>query len=457
MVYKGSLTEIKSIIVWGCGEYFWGNRWRIGQGIEILFIVDNNADNKKDICKAKGITCMYPEEIDKYPNVPIMISVRNRSVCMKIAERLDDKGREYFYIDELVKINSSKAEQNQINIYNKMFYNIQEPGDKDKLKYFLSVSVPVKACNLQCDYCYISHHEGINNNDTILPSAEFIVKALSRKRIGGTALINLCGVGETLLCKELPQIVDGLLQEGHYISIITNATMKNQIDKYLRFEDNKRERLFFKCSLHYLQLKKKKLLKVYADNVKALRDSGISISVEVVPDDALEPYIEELKKYCIDNFGALPQLSVPRDERVESLPILSRHNDEEFLRIWNDFDSDMFRMKMKERQKREEYCHVGEYASVLELDTGNLRPCPSEDFFYNAYENLSEKIVKKAVGNNCKSSHCFVGHAYLTLGMIDEWNEYSYLDIRDRECEKWGHWVTPQMACIYNQRICDNM
>ena len=53
-------------------------------------------------------------------------------------------------------------------------------------------------------------------------------KALSKERLGGICLINFCGGGETLLPPEIVKYIRVLLEEGHYIMIVTNATVSKR-------------------------------------------------------------------------------------------------------------------------------------------------------------------------------------------------------------------------------------
>ena len=57
----------------------------------------------------------------------------------------------------------------------------------DKIKRYVECYVPITTCNLKCHYCYITRQE--KWKDEIVPighSPEEIVKALSKKRLGGT-------------------------------------------------------------------------------------------------------------------------------------------------------------------------------------------------------------------------------------------------------------------------------
>ena len=127
---------------------------------------------------------------------------------------------------------------------------------------------------------------------------------------------NLCADGETLLVKDLKLFVKALLDEGHFVEIVTNMSLSDQLKELLDYVgESQLERISFKCSLHYLELKKKDLLNVFANNVNFSWDKGCSASIELVGSDTYIPYLEEIKKYCLDNIGALPHIAVARDDR----------------------------------------------------------------------------------------------------------------------------------------------
>ena len=94
------------------------------------------------------------------------------------------------------------------------------------MKRFIDVWVPVTTCTLRCHYCYITHHRLF---DSKLPkfkySPETFRKGLSKERLGGVCMFNLCGGGETLLPPEMPKYIRALLEEGHYVMVVTNATV----------------------------------------------------------------------------------------------------------------------------------------------------------------------------------------------------------------------------------------
>ena len=193
----------------------------------------------------------------------------------------------------------------------------------EKIKRFIECLVPVTACNLKCEYCYV-----IQENRRTLKMPEFkyspdiIGKGLSKGRLGGTAYISICGAGETLLPKEMPLIINEILKQGHYVNITTNGTITNRFDEILALISQKDlRRLHFSFSLHYLELIKTKNLEKFVDNVNKMKNAGCSILLQLNLYDGYMPYIDEIKKFCINNFNSLPQIAATRKEDVKDTRI----------------------------------------------------------------------------------------------------------------------------------------
>ena len=137
---------------------------------------------------------------------------------------------------------------------------------KDILKRFIDCYVPITTCNLRCHYCYITQQRKF---DAKIPefkySAEYVAKALSKERLGGTCCLNFCGGGETLMPKEMVPIIKALLREGHYVMVVTNGTLSHRFDEITEFPPELLERLFFKFSFHFFELKRLNIMdKFYA-------------------------------------------------------------------------------------------------------------------------------------------------------------------------------------------------
>lgn len=328
------------------------------------------------------------------------------------------------------------------------------------MKRFINCLIPVTACNLQCQYCYIPHVEGRKKN--LMPhfdyDAKYIRKALSVKRLGGVCLFNFCGEGETLLPPEVVDIIRELLDEGHYIELVTNMTLTNRIDALLQLDDDLLSHLEFKCSFHYAELIRKDLLETFIANVKKAMNSAASVTVELVPDDSLIENIPQIKEICIKNFGALCHVTVPRDERTQEMKRLTELSYDDFYSTWNDaFDSEMFRFKNQTfNVKRKEFCYAGEWALFLDLASGYAKQCYKSFYTQNIYENLSRPIVFKPIGHFCLSPHCFNSHALMTLGLIPDIQTPSYADMRNRKCENGEEWLKPDVKKIMLQKLYDD-
>ena len=455
-MYQDALESGKKFVIWGCGNYLGQIIDRIDPGIEIMCVCDSDEKKWGTVATNRNLKCVAPYVLEHLENIVVLIAVKNRMIIRDIQKKLDIQGIPNCHINDAIKEYRAKYEAFQIEKYNQTIGQLCEPKDEDVLKCFISVSVPVQACQLRCRYCYIGQNGGFENDEIVMPSAGFIRKALSRKRLGGTALINFCGSGETLLCNELFLIICELVEEGHYISIITNALLTKEIERYLQIPFHLRKKLFFKCSFHYEQLKKNNALELYARNVNRIWESGASISVEMVPEDELVPLIPEIRKFCLEHFGALPHITVARDESKNGMPIITEYSDEQYRKIWGQFESSMFMFKMDQMNKITEYCTAGKSTFLFSLAYGDISPCPQESPFFNIYEDISQKIDYREVGYACSNPYCRNGHAYLTFGIVETIDCCSYLQMRDRTTIEGNHWVSEDMAVIFKQRICDN-
>lgn len=325
----------------------------------------------------------------------------------------------------------------------------------DRMKRFIDISVPVQTCNLQCGYCYIAQ------NDLFLQAlpyfhydAKTIRRALSKERLGGICHLNLCGGGETLLPPQMTEIVEELLAEGHYVAIVTNGTVTKRFDEICSFDAEYLERVLFKFSLHYLELKRLGLFDVFWSNVDKVRKAGCSISVEVMPCDELIPYIDEIKKMCMQKVGAMPHVTVARNERDLRLPILTEHSIDEYQKIWGTFDSALFDFKMSTFYKRrQEFCYAGSWSATLNLGTGILRQCYCGKAIQNIFENVDKPIKWQPVGNNCNEPHCHNAHVWLTLGDIPSLDTPSYALMRDRVGITGEHWLQARMRAFLSEKL----
>lgn len=323
------------------------------------------------------------------------------------------------------------------------------------VRRMIAINVPIKNCNLSCHYCYISAQKQIENGKAIFRySPEYVGKCLSKERLGGVCLINLTGGGETLIPPEMTLYIKCLLEQGHYLEVVTNGTITKRFDEIAKFSSELLSRLEFKFSLHYLELKDKGLLNTFVNNVHLMRSKGCSFTIECTPTDELEPYIEELKEFCIKNFGAYCQLTIARNDLTNSKEILSKRSFEEYCKIWGQFDSTMFSFKKDIfHRKCNEFCYAGCWSLYVDLGTGMTKPCYGQLYNQNIFEDENKEIVFEPVGKHCSQPYCYNGHAYLALGMIPEISTPSYADIRNRVCNDGSEWEGRDLKNAFSTKL----
>lgn len=326
----------------------------------------------------------------------------------------------------------------------------------DTIKRYIDCYVPVTGCTLRCNYCYITQHRLF---DAKLPkfnySPEHVRKALSKERLGGTCLINLCGGGETLLPPEITSYIRALLEEGHYVMVVTNATVSKRFDEIAEFPAELTKRLFFKFSYHYLELKSRNLLERFFTNIRKVRDAGCSFTLEATPSDEWIPYIDEMKQTAIDNVGAVCHITIARDERdPEKLPILTSLSREEYEDTWKTFKSPLFDYKLTIfEKKRREFCYAGDWTFYLNLATGIMTQCYQTHCSQNIFKDIERPIKFKAIGKHCKEHHCYNGHSFIVLGDIPCLEAPTYAELRNRTCTDNSEWLKPEMKHFMSTKL----
>ena len=327
----------------------------------------------------------------------------------------------------------------------------------EKIKRFLECLVPVTVCNLKCSYCYIIQRE---SRTLELPKFEYppehIGKALSKKRLGGVSYISICGAGETLVPKEIPKIIEEILKQGHYVNITTNGTLTNKFEEIVKIDKELLKRLHFSFSFHYLELKRLNMLEQFFDNIKLIKNHGCSFIVQLNLCDDYNPYIDEIKNICMEKVGALPQIAATRKENKDKIELMTNLSKEEYEKIGQDFNSNLFTYTMKNfNKKRCEFCYAGQWSGVLNLANGKLMKCYGAPFTQNIYKNINKPIKFEAVGNNCYSSFCYNSSHFMSLGILGKDNdlEYTYASLRDRP---EANWLNENTKEFFKGKLYDN-
>lgn len=328
----------------------------------------------------------------------------------------------------------------------------------EKLKRFIDCYVPIEMCNLRCHYCYITQKSKFNNKILKLKySPKEIRKALSTERLEGKCLINLCAGGETLLSSEVIGLIKELLEEGHYVMVVTNGTVSKRLDEICELDSELLKRLFFKFSFHYLELIRLNKINDYFDNIEKVKNKGCSFTVEITPSDELIPHIEDIKKICLERLGALCHITIGRDDRKPGIDILSDYSFEEYNEIWSTFESNLFDYKVSIFYKeRKEFCYAGDWSLYINLGTGSLRQCYCGIELDNIFNDISKPLTFNAIGYECSQPHCYNGHAFLALGVIPELDSPTYAELRDRFNSNCQGWLNKEMKAFMSQKLKDN-
>lgn len=269
---------------------------------------------------------------------------------------------------------------------------------------------------------------------------EDIVKFFSLDRLGGSCYFNLCADGETMMHPELIELVNELTKEGHYTDIVTNGTLEKKFDELIdKLSSTQRNHLFIKFSFHYLELKKRHMINNFLSNVSKIKNAGISYSIEITPHDELVPYIDEIKEFSLREFGALPHITVARNEGTDEILLLTKYSREEYKVIWSQFDSEMFNFKFSifNQNRTSDFCYAGLWSLTVDLESGLYRQCYGGDVL-GLFTNLKKPINFRAIGK-CRQPHCFNGHAFLACGNIPELETPYYYQERDRKTVTGEH------------------
>ena len=270
-------------------------------------------------------------------------------------------------------------------------------------------------------------------------SVDNICAALTKKRFGGTCYFSICGAGETLLQPEVIYIVKGLLKEGHFVNITTNGTLSKKIDLLLEECGECLNRLHIAFSFHFLELKRLNLMSVFFDNIRKVREKGVSYVLQINTCDEYIPFIEEIKDISIKETGALPQVALSRDETCRPMKILTALDENIFVKIWSTFNSPLFDLTYKNfNVKRKEFCYAGDWSFVLNLSTGILTKCyANKEDSQNIFQDVSQPIRFAAIGRNCKNTYCVNSSHFMTLGVIPSIKIPTYAAVRKREGSDW--------------------
>ncbi|MGL5150611.1 MAG: radical SAM protein [Clostridium sp.] len=236
--------------------------------------------------------------------------------------------------------------------------------------------------------------------------------------------------------------------------IVTNGTLSNRFDEIVKMPKELLEKLFFKFSFHYLELKRLNKIEDYFNNITKVKKAGCSYTVELTSNDEAIEEIEDIKEICKKYLGVDCHITIGRDDRKKDIDILSEYSFDDFKNIWKSFNSELFEFKTEIfYEKRKEFCYAGKWSYYLNLVTGELKQCYCGENIDNIYLNPNKALKEKAIGYNCELPHCYNGHAFLSLGIIPELETPYYAELRNKTNIKKEEWLTENMKSFMNKKL----
>lgn len=293
----------------------------------------------------------------------------------------------------------------------------------------ITVYVDGNKCNLNCSYCYISNsrYDGCTEKINLIYDLHTMIEAFSVERLGGIADIVVIGSAETLLIEPIVPFIHGLLEYGHIVTVVTNATLTKRIVELVNIKEY-RKNLIIKASLHYLELKKRNLLSTYFDNIKYIVESGVSCYPFVTICEEYLPYIEEISEYCFNYLGVKPQCSpclevINSDSTLYHSEFKPEITDELVKRIEKSFDTRIFNEIVKNRKMnpQEHFCYAGLWSFGVDFVTGNMYKCHNVPIDKNFYEDKTLELTEP-IACSCGIESCCLQYNFFAEGLIPDYN-----------------------------------
>ena len=440
----------KSVIAFGVGANFYSLVERLDSVCSIVAFSDNNSAKWGQHLMGDERVCIKPDSICNLEEPFVIIMSERESSIQAIEQQCDGYGIPHQRVNEFLQ----KMELKVVEC--RWPQSIQNR----RIHKFIELLVHgTTACNFHCEYCYVwRKKEFSNQTETSEYSPKELRNALSVERLGGPCHINACAQGETLLSKDIVVLSYELLEEGHYLSIITNGTVTSKIDEILQFPEELLDRMFFKLSFHYAELKRTKLLDTFWKNADKIKSSPCSYSIEITPCDSLIAEIENVKaEFEKHADGVMPHITFTRDGNKKGLDLLSDLPLEEYKNTWKIFDSNLFDMKCDlYKRKICENCYAGNWSYRVNVVNGNLQSCYQQDLHGTVFDEKQKVLPLLTVGHNCRLDYCFNNHAFLAWGDVPEIDCPNYLQVRDRETSDQRHWIKEPYSAVMSQKLYDN-
>lgn len=326
----------------------------------------------------------------------------------------------------------------------------------DKIVKMINGTVHTLGCNLKCEYCYLA--QGRYKNDEDIFALKYplnkILKACSKERLGGICFIQIIGDGETLLPKDVVPLIIGLLQEGHYVQVITNGTLTERIHQLVDKAEQAglSERLLISFSLHFIELEKGNWLKIYADNINYVRKKGVSFRISMVCSDADIEAEKRIHEFCQKDLHGVV-LNIGSAKKYNEITgniegLWSKYDKKTYYeKVMSIFPSyNLEYIKDLDEIDNHKFCYAGSWYFQVDFTTGTYSQClQNAGPVHNFFENIEDELLLEPVGTRCKASWCWCGWAK-KLNLIP--NECGYIsDIEKMAAAPENKYINKKCLC----------
>lgn len=437
-------NDVQSVYVWGVNENAETYSHLFSTYVNIVNYID--IDRRVQGISFQGKKVIAPEQISLEEVTAVISMLNTDDSNVEVQDFCIENNLCFISYKNLLEITWPMYEGSRLEKEGVLFADYP-PDEENEMVRYIGINVKENNCNLDCNYCYLSNDpfRRIRNANLKNPhNPKYIRCCLSRKKLGGSCLIGITGTGETMLADKLTDICVELLKEGHYLHIVTNGTCIKHVIELVNKAGKYAKHIIFKLSFHYQQLKENNMLDVFKNCVDFIDNSEASYTIELMPHDEIVDDILEIQDYSLNNFGALPHLTIGRDDR-SGARLLTSMSAEQYFDVWGLFDSSLFDLKKKYYLVNEKNCQAGNLSCYIDLLSGKISRCYFNDNVGNLYLDNLDSFKFESVRNSCPIKYCYNCHIFAPLNILRNFPCPTYTDVRDRVKTDGTHWIKPDM------------
>ena len=195
---------MRTLVAFGIGANFYSYMERLDSICNIEAFSDNNSSKWGQYLLGDDRVCISPGEISAFENPLVVIMSDKESSIQAIEKQCDSLGYKHIRVIELLE----KVELQYIEC------NWPQKIQRKRIHKFIELLVfGTTECNFHCEYCYVWRKEEFHKGTetSFYPVIE-CRKALSQQKLGGVCHINICASGETMLSKDIVELMKEMYQ-----------------------------------------------------------------------------------------------------------------------------------------------------------------------------------------------------------------------------------------------------